>query len=233
MGGRLSRAPVARSLAASGTGFESAPGVVLLVSCVLTAVVAHSSAGGALPGPAGSTIIVLLLAPLAWFVNRVAQGPVALAAVGVVGQLVAHVAMSLVTPMQVTGASMPMPMPMPAAGSGGAHGAGIASTAHGAHVLQGAPGSGTSIPGMISGHLLHMGPAMAAAHVLAALATAGLVTFSLLGIRRAVGRARRVLLLAWTPRTPLRRVIPAAADVPVPERPYLVVLGGRAPPAFS
>ena len=83
---------------AADTGFEAAPGIVLLLFCLLTSIVAHTQAGGMAPGPGGLLVTDLALGPLALAVNRFAHGPVALLFAGVLGQLTAHVALSIVTP---------------------------------------------------------------------------------------------------------------------------------------
>jgi len=199
-------------------------------------------------------ITVLLLVPIAAAVNRYSQGPLALACAGVLGQLVAHVSMSLVTPMHARhgGSSGAAMASAPGAGSPalvpGAHGGGeaaseamaaLAAGGSAGHAAAGADGAVQAMPvhpsllEMAGGHLVHMGVPMAAAHFGAAVLMAFLVPLALVGLRRAVSRARRILLQLWTPTTPLARTVPARRRLVVPELPYLAVLGGRAPPALS
>ena len=254
MGDLRTRARRDRRHASSGTGFEAAPGIFLLLSCLLTAIAAHTSAGGVAPGPAGLMITVLLLVPIAAAVNRISQGPLALACAGVLGQLVAHVSMSLVTPMRAmpSGSSEVEMATAPGMGSAaqvaGAHGGGAgASETMAALSAGGGMGhAGASDPGgalsmsahpslleIAGGHLLHMGLPMAAAHLGAAALTAILVPLAVVGLRRAASSVRRVLLQLWTPQTPLAPAVPVRRRLVVPELPYLEVLGGRAPPALS
>lgn len=215
------RIPSQRELPASDTGFDAAPGILLLLSCLLTAVVAHTQAGGGSPGPGGLLATVLALAPVAAVVNRLARGPVGLALAGLIGQLVAHVSLSLVTPSH----------------SMATHTAELSSSsaAHGAHHQMPVPSGviGWSFPDAVFGHIAHMGAAMASAHAIAAVITAGLVAAGLGGLRRAAGRVLTVVLRFLLP-TPLASISPKLPPRIRPSRAdFLVVLSGRAPPTLS
>lgn len=207
---------------AADTGFEAAPGIVLLLFFLLTSIVAHTQAGGMAPGPGGLLVTGLALGPLALAVNRFAHGPVALLFAGVLGQLTAHVALSIVTPAHHA-ASHDAPTTY-LDGSHAAH--------HQAAVMTG-NGTQWSFNDAVLGHITDMGAGMAFAHLLAALVTAWLVTAGLRGLRRAAGTVLAVILRIIVPETPPSARAPRATRVATPKEPYLVVLGGRAPPALS
>lgn len=207
---------------AADTGFEAAPGVVLLLFCLLTSIVAHTQAGGASPGPGGLIINGLALTPLALVVNRLAHGPVALLAAGVLGQLTAHIALSLVTPVHHVGANGAATSQL-AAGHAGHHHA----------VMIAGDGAGWSFHDAVIGHVTGMGTGMALAHLLGAVVTAWLVTAGLRGLRRAAGTVLDVALRIIVPDTPPSTRAPRESRVSAPKEPFLVVLGGRAPPTLS
>lgn len=206
---------------AADTGFESAPGIVLLLFCLLTSVVAHTQAGGSAPGPGGLLVTGLVLAPIALAANSLARGPIAYIVAGLIGQLAAHVSLSIVTPGHHAAGHVQNTAP-----SVGAHG-----THHQVPIPTAAPD--WSFHDAVFGHIVHMGAGMATAHVLGALATAWLVSAGLAGLRRAAGQVLTVVLRIAVPRTPVLAAFPNHAEVAATKEPFLVVLGGRAPPALS
>lgn len=208
-------------LPASKTGFGAAPGVLLLLSCLLTAIVAHTQAGGSSPGPGGALVTALVLAPMAVAVNRRACGLVAFTLAGLLGQLAAHVSLSIVTPAH----HMPgHTTSVPSASAG--------HTLH-HHPPVAAGPTGWSLHEAVLGHLLHMGAGMAFAHVLGAVITALLVTATLRGLRRAAGRA--LIFVLHVARNPVAPPCtrPRELQARRPRAPFLVVLAGRAPPLLS
>ena len=207
---------------AADTGFEGAPGIVLLFFCLLTSIVAHTQAGGMAPGPGGLLLTGLALAPIAFAVNRFAQGAVGYLFAGLLGQLTAHVALSIVTPAHHA-ASQGAPV---------AHRAGFHMAHHHAAITA-SESAQWSMHDAVAGHITGMGVGMASAHLLAALATACLVTSALRGLRRAAGTVLAVILQIVVPETPPSARAPHPTRVSAPRAPFLVVLGGRAPPTLS
>lgn len=207
---------------AADTGFEASPGIVLLLFCLLTSIVAHTQAGGAAPGPGGLIVTGLSLTPLALAVNRLAHGPVALLGAGILGQLTAHISLSLVTPSHHAGVHGASTSKLADGHAGHHHAAVIAKD-----------GAGWSSHDAVLGHVTGMGTGMALAHLFAAVVTAWLVTAGLRGLRRAAGTVLEVALRIIVPDTPPSTRAPRETRVSAPKEPFLVVLGGRAPPALS
>lgn len=208
---------------AADTGFEATPGIVLLLSCLLTSIVAHTQAGGMTPGPGGLLATGLALGPLVLAVNRFACGPIALLLAGLLGQLTAHITLSIVTPAHHHAASHGAKTP---------HLTDTHAAHHQAAVVTG-EGTQWSFHDAVLGHVTGMGAGMAFAHLLAAVVTAWLVTAGLRSLRRAAGTVRSVVLRIVVPDTPPTARAPRADRVTAPKEPFLVVLGGRAPPELS
>ena len=207
---------------ASGTGFESSPGIVLLLICLLTSIVAHTQAGGMAPGPGGLLVTGLAIGPLALAVNRFAHGPLALLFAGLLGQFIAHVSLSIVTPAHH---ATPHTTPTPQTA--------VAHVGHHEAAFVASESTGWSFNDAVLGHVTGMGAGMAFAHLLAALITAWLVTAGLRGLRRAAGTVLAVVLRIAVPDSPSSVSVPLERCVALPRDPFLVVVGGRAPPALS
>lgn len=171
--------------------------VAVVLASTLTATVAHTAGGGGVPGPGGWVVVLLCLLPVAALARgRVGLGAPGLAAAGLLGQAVGHLALSFVTLPSTTahhgaGAHHPVTTGHLAGASTG-HGLGHGLVdGHGAPPLP--PTAGWGVTAEALAHSAHLDPLMLLAHLAGAVLTAVLVAAAAGGVRRVV--ARLVLLV--------------------------------------
>ncbi|AWH96911.1 hypothetical protein [Dietzia psychralcaliphila] len=189
--------------------------VAVVLASVLTATVAHTAAGGGVPGPGGWAVVFLCLIPVAALARgRTGRGAPGLAVAGLLGQAVGHVALSVVTLGPITGQPGLSVHHSPSSGhptvATAGHGLGHG---HGAPPLP--PGTGWGVTSDALAHPAHMEPAMVVAHLVGAALTAMLVAAAAEGLRRVAARLILLVRALFMPRTPFPGT-PTAARVTAP-----------------